>query len=526
MGTRISGRPTFGGLASGLDTNALLEGLMAIERQPLQRIESRRAELDNQRSLMRQLNTRLLALRDAAAALDNRNTRRTDAAISEELLKYSGSSSNDDVVEVSAGAGASPGEIQIRVEQLARGSRRFSNVFNAASASEAIALQAGQSMTIALPNADPDATPPVDATSITIAAGTGTVSLSALRDRINASADNGGKIRADVLQSSEGSFQLVVTSTETGAENEIAISGDLAIQAVNPDGSDNAQSAVFHLFGQRIERQTNEVEDVLTGITLRLKGVAERDENDQPITETVTVSVDVEEIATGFEAFISAYNDVQSFIDNQSKYNETTKTAGPFSGDSILRDIQSRVRRVVSTAYRFETNPNNPYAPGVDDQGRPVPGGAISGIGIEVVSGGRLRLDRERLEEVLAQDPLSMREFLSGRVRNTAANQAEIDRRVRSPFPCPSPTSGTKGSSPPSAKSSSRSCAAATACSPSATSSMRPASRPSTIRSIASTRGWSRARIRWCSASAPSSASFPPSRTSRASCRGSAEEVA
>lgn len=417
MGSRISGRTTFGGIASGLDTNALLEGLMAIERQPLQRMERRRAEVDNQRSLMRQLNSRLLALRDAAANLDNRNTRRTDASISEELLKYSGSSSNDDVVEVVAGAGASPGEIQIQVERLARGSRRFSTVFNAESASAAIALEAGQSMTIALPNADPDANPPVEATSITIEAGTGTVSLSALRDRINASSDNGGKVRADILQSSEGSFQLVVTSVETGLENELAISGDLAVQAVNVDGSDNAQSAVFHLFGQRIERQTNAVEDVLTGITLRLKGVSERDDNDQPITETLTVSVDVEEIATGLQAFIDAYNDVQSFIDNQSKYNETTKTAGPFSGDSILRDIQTRVRRVVSNAYRFEENPNNTYAPGFDDQGRPVPGGAISGIGVEVVSGGRLRLNRERLEEVLAEDPVSMREFLSGRAR-------------------------------------------------------------------------------------------------------------
>ena len=115
MGTRISGRATFGGLASGLDTNALLEGLLNIERQPLKRMESRRAEVDNQRSLVRQLNTKLLALRDAARGLDNRNTNMSNLSTSEEFLKYQGSSTNDDIVEVTAGKGASAGDIQIRV---------------------------------------------------------------------------------------------------------------------------------------------------------------------------------------------------------------------------------------------------------------------------------------------------------------------------------------------------------------------------------------------------------------------------
>lgn len=428
MGTRISGRATFGGLASGLDTNALLQGLLEIERQPLNRIEARRAEIDNQRSLMRQLNSKLLALRDASRALDNRNTRLTDKSTNEELLKYTGASTNDKIVEVTAGAGAAPGEIQILVEQLARGSRRFSTTFTAEDTDQAIALSAGQSITIALPNADPDAVPPFEATSITIAADAGPVSLSSLRDRINASAENEGNVRADILQVSEGNFQLVLTSTKTGSDNELQVTGDLALQAANPDGSDTAQSARFRLFGQSIERQSNVIEDVLTGITLNLKGIAELDENDLPITETVTVAVDFEAIATAFQGYVDSYNDVVSFLDGQSRYNETTKTAGPLSGDFMLREVQRRLREAVSGAYAFGQNPNNPYAPGGrDENNRPDPGGAISGIGIEVASGGKLRLNRERLEEVLAEDPIMVKEFLSGRTRDTVENQDEID---------------------------------------------------------------------------------------------------
>lgn len=431
MGTRISGRPTFGGLASGLDTNALLEGLLQIERQPLNRIEARRSEIENQQSLMRQLNSRLLALRDAARTLDDRNTRYTAASTSEEFLKYTGSSSNEEIVEVTATAGASVGDIQVRVDQLARGSRRFSTLFTAANASAATALAQGQSVTIALPNADPDASPPVDATLIEIEATDGPISLATLRDRINASAGNGGKVRADVLQASEGNFRLVLTSTETGEpRGQLAISGDIALEAAALDGSDDAQSARFRLFGQDIVRQSNVVDDVLTGISLNLKGVAELDENDQPITETVTVSVDAEAIAAEIEKFVDAYNDVISFLDNQSRYNETTKTAGPLSGDFMLREVQRRLRDAASMPYAFQQNPNNPYGPGGRDaQDRPVSGGAISSIGIEVASGGRLQLNRERLEEVLAEDPNMVNEFLSGRQRadGTVQNQQAID---------------------------------------------------------------------------------------------------
>ena len=80
MTTGLIGRPTFGGLASGLDTNALLAGLLEIERIPLNRIESNRAELANQRSLMRDLNSRLVKLREASQALDNRNFAGTGAS--------------------------------------------------------------------------------------------------------------------------------------------------------------------------------------------------------------------------------------------------------------------------------------------------------------------------------------------------------------------------------------------------------------------------------------------------------------
>ena len=439
MGTRISsGRTTFGGLASGIDTNSILQALLQVERQPLQRIQANCSEVDNQRSLLRQLNTKLLAVRDAARDLDNRNTRGTDDSSSEEFIKYKGTSTNDKVVQITAGKGAAAGDIQVRVDQLARGSRRFSTAFTVDAsagqdAGDAIALQAGQSITIALPNGKPLATPVVDPTNFTVTADGAAMSLSKLRDQINSADGNEGKVRANILQSSEGVYRLVLTSTETGTENELQISGDLAMDAVAADGSDNARNAQLLILGKVVERQTNKIDDVLPGVTLDLKSVAERDDNDQPITETVSIGVDVDAIASSIGSFVDAYNDVIGFLDAQSKYNENTKKAGPLSGDSILREIQTRLRRAVSDNYRFDEDPNNRFAISTTDPdtGKRAPGGSISGLGIKLIGNRKLQLDKTALTDALTADPLAAREFMSGlgiADGATPLNQAVIDR--------------------------------------------------------------------------------------------------
>lgn len=411
METSSVGRPTFGGIASGLDTSALLEGLLAIERQPLQRIEQQRAEVNNERSLVRDLNTRLLALRTAAQQLDNRNSTGSDFSTTEEFLRYTGSSSDDEIVGVSATSGAAPGDIEVTINQLARGSREFSSSFTETGSRTALAT--GQSVSISLNNADPDAAPPVAATEITVTAEGGALSLTDIRDQINTSLDNGGNVRADILRTSDDDLRLVLSSTDGGSENQLTITGDLPIDAGLREEAQNAQ---FEVFGQPIERTSNVVDDVLTGITLRLESlsefVTEGDPDSGRRAETVTVAVDADEVAANLEEFTTAFNDVVGFLDRQFRFDEGSGESGPLSGDSTLRRIQSQLRSFVSQGFAF---PANPFASGEQ-------GGVISNVGIEIEPGGRLSVDRERLDEALAQDALAVREFFSGRV-NTSGGE-------------------------------------------------------------------------------------------------------
>jgi len=418
MATGLIGRPTFGGLASGLDTNALLSGLLEIERLPLNRIQSRRAEIANQRSLMRDLNTKLVALREAAQNLDNRNSAGTGASATEEFLKYSGSSTNEDIVTVSAGAGAAPGDIEIEIRQLARGARRFSTQFDDPTAT---ALTAGQSLSIELADGDDTVEPAEPPTRIEIGVESGgaDLSLQDIRDQINTNEGNGGKIRADIIRFGEDNYQLVLTTTGTGDSNAMTIESDLAFQDEVPE-RDAPRNAEIRLFGidTPIYSETNTVEDALTGVTFDLRRVSEETDDSTPeapeyLSETVTIEVDGDEIAEGLDAFTKAYNEVVDFIDNQFRYDENRNTAGPLAGDFTLRQVQSELRDMVSKGFSFSTNPSNPFAPSVDG----ALGGAITNIGITIENGGRLAVDREKLDEALALDPISVREFLSGRAR-------------------------------------------------------------------------------------------------------------
>ena len=119
----------FSGIASGLDTGALVEALIQLERRPLDLIEARKAGLETRQDLYREFNTRLLELRDAAGALDNQNSSLTGATLDEELLAYQAASSDEGVLSVSASGNAAPGTTPVRVLSLASVGRQITTTF-------------------------------------------------------------------------------------------------------------------------------------------------------------------------------------------------------------------------------------------------------------------------------------------------------------------------------------------------------------------------------------------------------------
>lgn len=98
-----------GGLASGLDTQSLIEQLMQLERRPISVLQKRKDDLSRSNSAFQSLNTRLATLQSKAS----------DLLLEKNLKAKSATSSDSNIVSATAGAGAAAGTYQIKVNQLA-----------------------------------------------------------------------------------------------------------------------------------------------------------------------------------------------------------------------------------------------------------------------------------------------------------------------------------------------------------------------------------------------------------------------
>ncbi len=376
----------FGGLASGIDTSAIIDALMDVERLPIKRMEADRADVVKRQGLMRELNTMLLALREAARGIDNRSDSLTAVASKEELLATSAQSADESVLGASSSGSAAPGTYAVRVEQLATAARSVTAAYGA---STDLVGQNGDTLSISYGGSAPIA--------LTL---DGTESLQDVADLVNEDVDNDGSVRASILDDGQGGFRLVIVGADVGTDDDVtvttSITGPLGVPFLDPALSQSATDAQLVVFGVPITRDTNEVSDVIPGVTLRLTGT--NDPNVATDAVTVTVSRDGDAIAAKLQTFVDAYNAIREFSLRQSAYDTVNKKAGPLSGDLGLRLSEKAAQDVLGRSFTFAGNPFS----------------SVSSIGIEFEKGGKLSLDRAVLDAALASDPDSVRQLLAG----------------------------------------------------------------------------------------------------------------
>ena len=387
MGIRI------GGLSTGLDTAALIDAFIRFERRPLDLVEARKASVEKEKGLFRDLNTKLQALSDAAAAIDNLNSTLSGPVLDEELLAFQVSSSKDTVLTGNATGNATPGTVDVEVVQVAKVGRRFSAAF---SAKDTVVANAGETLSIDYGGLDAQGNPK----TIDITAGASGETLETLKTLINEDANNEGNVRADILFDGT-SYRLVISGAKTGVANDVnvttTISGPGGSPFIDTALTQTAQDSQINVFGGiAISRSDNDINDVLPGLTLKLHS----EDPGNPVTLDVTR--DDEKISEKLQAFVDAYNDVVDFVNQQSRFDETSKKAGPLSGNPTLRRVQSTLQQALqgssSNPYQFSGNPLR----------------SVGEFGIELGSDGKLSLNQTELTEALDTDPFNVREFLSG----------------------------------------------------------------------------------------------------------------
>jgi flagellar hook-associated protein 2 len=301
------------GLVSNLDTSALIDQLMQIERQPQVNLQQTKTGLQKAVDVYRALNTRMQAVQTAAEALSSTTGWQAVKA----------TSSDDKVATVSATAPAVAGSLAFQVTALAR-------VHAVISSPQTLDPSAAGLVTGPISIA-------AGATTTSIDIGDG--SLNAVAAAITASAAG---VTASVVHLADGTYSLQIAARTPGAASTFTVAGLDALGTLSTltQGSD-ATIAVGDPAGVHydVASANGTFTGLLPGVTITAKALG---------AASIAITPDPGAIADKVQALVTAVNDAATYLRSQSSYDATTKTAGALMGDlAATRLGQSLVDAVI-----------------------------------------------------------------------------------------------------------------------------------------------------------------------------------
>ena len=365
------------GLISGMSTAAVIDQLMAIEARGQTALKRRVVKTEVAISALQAVNSRMAALKTAADALTLPGSWQAAKA-----------TSSSDAVTATATEGALTGSLTFDVTRLAAAE------VHASTGSHLLTdVVAGPSVTITKGGV---------AKTVTLADG----KLSTVVSAVNG-ADAG--VRAAAVQVAPGQYRLQLTSTTTGAASDFTVTGLTVGEGEVVAGVD-AALRVGGAGGYDVVSGSNTFTGLLPGVTLTAKTLA--------TGVTVEVKPDVDAMTAKVQALVTAMNAALEEIGGHSKWDVSSRVGGPLLGNSLVRSLQSEILGSVT---------------------RPLAGGSLADVGIQLSREGTVTFDPARLKAALGQDATRVEKLfarsvtatlsggLSGALRVTSASDRTAD---------------------------------------------------------------------------------------------------
>jgi flagellar hook-associated protein 2 len=444
---------TFGGLATGLDTNAIVDQLMALERQPIKRLENDRTWIQSRQAAFTAFDEKLNGF---ISNIENLGS-------SDELRQKSVSSSSQDFFSVSASVDALPGaSYQVEVVSLAQVQKNVSQGYEDKAAqsfgSGELSLAVGDNDPVVITIDDSnnslegvmqainDADTGVNASIINdgtdspyrlvltgdeVATGFSLSStLPSYNGDISAQLMSGGFANQNLTSFGSGTLDLstgdqITLSKETNSLTDImdsinaetgttgvtasivadgdnfvlSLSGGTTISVANLTGGHNdpltlvetqaASKAQVRVDSIDIYSDSNTLDEAIPGVTLDLVQAE--------IGELTNVSVALDEAAikSQIESFVEGYNGVLSFIGSQSASDGSK--GGVLSGGAAMNAVKRRLQGLLTTT----NNNSGTFA-------------ALSQLGLETQKDGTITLNDEVLTNAIQNDLDSVEKLLVG----------------------------------------------------------------------------------------------------------------
>ena len=321
----------------------------------------------------------MVALQTAAASL----------ADADNFVSFSATSANTTVLSATASADAVAGSYQVDVTALATSQQVRSSSFTAGTdvvGTGTLTLQVGSG------------------TAFDVTIDSSNETLDGIAAAIN---EAGTDVTAAVVDDGGGNFYLTLASSETGADNTISLtmadddSNNLdaaGLSIIYPDPPNQtltvtlaAVNALLSLNGIAVERDSNIITDLVTGVTLTLN------EADPGNPFALTVTQDFSTITEKVETFVAKYNAVVGTFDTLQSYDADAGSGGILQGDSTTNQLRSRLQSLL-----YE---------GVDGLSDGVNG--LSRLGVEVGRDGTLTVNSDTLTTAVEENTDQVISFFS-----------------------------------------------------------------------------------------------------------------
>ncbi|MFL6665152.1 MAG: flagellar filament capping protein FliD [Rhizobacter sp.] len=396
------------GIGSGLDVQSIVTQLVALERKPIDDLQTKAATIQTQLSSFGLLQSYTTNLRDIADRLSK----------SDFWTAATASSSDPLSVSATAAVGAAAGSYSIEVSKLAKAQSLASQPYAASGTvvgTGTLHIQVGTWNDPPTVFTADGSKPMVD---VTIGAADNT--LDKIKAKINAA--NAG-VTAAIVHDANG-YRLSLRSNTTGAASAVridvtdgdgantdasglsALAFDPAVAASPTIQTQAAQNAQATINGLAVTSASNTLDGVVDGVTLTLAK-----ETTAPVD--VRVALDTASLKKGIADFAKAFSDMNTYISAQTKYDAATKKAAALQGDRPTLSVQSSLRNVFLDASSASAS----FA-------------RLSDIGLSLQTDGTLKVNDTKLAAALANPNEVARLFSS--TTSSDPNEQGFAVRVKS----------------------------------------------------------------------------------------------
>ena len=357
--------------ASTLDVQSLVSQLMVIERQPVDKLNTKVTDTQSRISSFGTLKGLVSGMQSALKDLKN------------SLEGYGATPADSNILSATATSSATAGTYRINITHLAQ--------------AQNLATIAQSSATSTLSTSAATIKITINGTEHTVPLATN-ATLEDIRDSLNSA--NLGFTSSIINVGGSTPYRLALTANASGTDNAI----DSIVVGDNQDIADllnfganadpmtetaPAKNVSFSVNGIDIESATNTVTGAIQGVTLTFKTTT-------ATATTLSISRDTSAVSTAASKFVEAYNALVSQLKSRSAYKTDTSAAGSLAGDATVRQMLDQLRGILMTPATGGTL------------------GHLSEIGITTQAGGSMKIETGKLNDKLTSNFGDVSNLFSG----------------------------------------------------------------------------------------------------------------